>query len=219
MRTLFSSQKLLAWLPLAALLLLFVAAGCGDPPKPPPECEKNADCPDGKMCSAGKCVPKPKAPPRPECTTDADCPDPKICVNNKCKYECQQDSDCRADEECVNYRCQPKPQCDVEQVHFPFDQYYLTNEAQATLRANAECIKKKSLTDITIEGHCDERGSSEYNLSLGQKRAQSVRDFLVDLGVAPSKIRVISYGEERPIDPASNEEAWAKNRRAETVSE
>jgi peptidoglycan-associated lipoprotein len=71
--------------------------------------------------------------------------------------------------------------------------------------------------NILIEGHCDERGTDEYNLALGEKRALAARDFLVNFGIAKSRISVVSYGEERPVDPRSNEEAWSKNRRDEFV--
>ncbi|MBN2433119.1 MAG: peptidoglycan-associated lipoprotein Pal [Acidobacteria bacterium] len=106
----------------------------------------------------------------------------------------------------------------IKDVFFDFDKYNLTPEADTTLRQNAEILRTK-IPDvrIIIEGHCDERGTSEYNLALGDKRANSVRDFLVAQGIAASRIRTISYGEERPFDPGHNEEAWAKNRRGHFV--
>ena len=70
---------------------------------------------------------------------------------------------------------------------------------------------------MTIEGHCDERGTDEYNLALGDRRANSAKSFLVDLGISPRRLTTISFGEERPLDPRHNEEAWAKNRRCEFV--
>ena len=104
-----------------------------------------------------------------------------------------------------------------EHIHFGFDQYYLTPVAQELLRRQAEWLRANSDVTATIEGHCDERGTPEYNLALGDRRAESVKSFLVDLGIAEKRLATISYGEERPLDPRSNEEAWAKNRRAQFV--
>ncbi len=203
-----------------ALLMVSVMVGCGDdgPPPPLPECDDDLDCPEGKNCEGGRCIMRVQAAPPPECTSAADCSDNKICVNGDCKYECRVDSDCGAGEECANNRCAAIA-CDIQRVNFDFNEYYLTSEAQSQLRANADCLKRRNPARIVIEGHCDERGSIEYNLSLGQKRAQSVKDFLVDLGVDTTKLNVLSYGEERPLEYGHNEEAWTKNRRAETVVE
>ncbi len=202
----------------ALLLVSMLPLSCTkEPPPPKPECETSADCPAGRECEGGRCIRKAPPPPPPECTSNEDCSNNKICVNNKCKYECQSNADCGSNEICENNRC-TEPRCELQTVNFDFDEYYLTSDAQRQLRDNAECIKKRGFAAITIEGHCDERGSLEYNLSLGQKRAESVRNYLSDMGVERSKIKVISYGEERPVDSASNEDAWAKNRRAETLS-
>ena len=97
--------------------------------------------------------------------------------------------------------------------HFEFDSSTLTPEAQLTLKKKAEWLQNNPEAMSTIEGHCDERGTSEYNLALGDRRATSAKNFLVDLGISASRLTTISYGEERPIDPGQNEDAWAKNRR------
>lgn len=102
-------------------------------------------------------------------------------------------------------------------IQFDYDKYNLSGKAIATLSENAEVLMDHTDIDIVIEGHCDERGTDEYNLALGEKRAQAARDFLVNFGIAKSRISVISYGEERPVDSDHDEEAWAKNRRAEFV--
>jgi len=102
-----------------------------------------------------------------------------------------------------------------ETVHFDFDKYNLRSDAKAALDNNYELLNEFSSAIIKIEGHCDERGTVEYNLSLGDKRAKAAQDYLIGLGIAPNRISIISYGKERPIDPLSNEEAWAKNRRGE----
>ncbi len=103
----------------------------------------------------------------------------------------------------------------LQNVYFDFDKYDLTSEALQTLADNARVLKAYPDARIVIEGHCDERGTVEYNLALGDKRAKAAKDYLVSLGVDPSQISTISYGKEQPLDPSHTEEAWARNRRAE----
>jgi peptidoglycan-associated lipoprotein len=103
-------------------------------------------------------------------------------------------------------------------IYFDYDKYNLSGKSISTLSENAEMLMGNPNMEIVIQGHCDERGTDEYNLALGEKRAQAARDFLVNFGIAKSRISVISYGEERPVDPGHDEEAWAKNRRAEFVT-
>ncbi|RKX65746.1 MAG: peptidoglycan-associated lipoprotein Pal, partial [Thermodesulfobacteriota bacterium] len=86
-------------------------------------------------------------------------------------------------------------------------------DAAEILKKKAQWLKEHPEVHLLIEGHCDERGTEEYNLALGERRANSAKEFLVNLGIDPKRISVISYGEERPVDPRSCEEAWAKNRR------
>jgi peptidoglycan-associated lipoprotein len=102
-------------------------------------------------------------------------------------------------------------------IYFDYDKYNLSGKSISTLSENAEKLMDNPDIEIVIQGHCDERGTDEYNLALGEKRAQAARDFLVNFGIAKSRISVISYGEERPVDPGHDEEAWAKNRRDEFV--
>lgn len=104
---------------------------------------------------------------------------------------------------------------EMKRIHFDFDQYSLTDKARATLAANAEYLKANSGTRVSIEGHCDERGSDEYNLALGERRAVAAKGYLISLGIDGSRLQVISYGEEMPLLPGVGEEIWAKNRRAE----
>jgi peptidoglycan-associated lipoprotein len=104
-----------------------------------------------------------------------------------------------------------------EDVLFEFDSASLSVEAQEILRAKAVWLRENPGARVTIEGHCDERGTNEYNLALGDRRAFSAKSFLVDLGIADSRLTTISYGEEQPIDSRSTEDAWAKNRRAHFV--
>jgi len=102
----------------------------------------------------------------------------------------------------------------IEDIYFEFDRSTLTPQAKESLVGKAEWLKTHPDVRVLIEGHCDERGTNEYNLALGDRRAERVRTFLVDLGVSSLRLDTISFGEERPIDDGHNETAWAKNRRA-----
>jgi peptidoglycan-associated lipoprotein len=106
-----------------------------------------------------------------------------------------------------------------EDIYFEFDSIRLTPEAQEILTQKARWLRENPNATVTIEGHCDNRGTNEYNLALGEGRAQSAKTFLVDLGIDPSRLTTISYGEERPIDAEQTEEAWARNRRGHFVIE
>ncbi len=101
-----------------------------------------------------------------------------------------------------------------EDIYFEFDSSALLPASQDLLSKKAGYMLAMSGLNVTIEGHCDERGTDAYNMALGERRAEAAKAFLVNLGVNPSQISTISYGEERPVDSASNEAAWAKNRRA-----
>jgi peptidoglycan-associated lipoprotein len=103
----------------------------------------------------------------------------------------------------------------LEKVFFEFDDYTLTPEARGILARNAEWLRQNPAARLTIEGNCDERGSDEYNLALGQRRAEAVKNYLVSLGVAAERLSSTSYGEERPAAAGSDESAWSQNRRAE----
>jgi len=102
-------------------------------------------------------------------------------------------------------------------VYFEFDSAVLTSDSQALLKKKAAWLKNNPSARAVIEGHCDERGTSEYNLALGDRRAESAKTFLVTLGISPSRLTTISYGEEKPIDTGKTERAYAKNRRAHFV--
>jgi peptidoglycan-associated lipoprotein len=106
---------------------------------------------------------------------------------------------------------------ELGRIHFEFDKYRLTDEAKEVLADNARVLKNNSKVRILIEGHCDERGTVEYNLALGERRAQAARDYLLELGIPASRISIISYGKERPLEFGQSESAWAKNRRDEFV--
>ena len=103
-----------------------------------------------------------------------------------------------------------------DRVYFAYNSSKLSHEARATLSKQAAWLNRYRNTRILIDGNCDERGTREYNLALGARRASAARDYLVSLGVSPSRISTISYGKERPIDGRSNERAWSINRNAHT---
>jgi peptidoglycan-associated lipoprotein len=105
----------------------------------------------------------------------------------------------------------------LKDVFFGFDRYDLEAEARSTLKVNADWLKKNPAARIEIEGHCDERGTNEYNLALGAKRAQAAKDYLVTLGIATERLSTISYGEEIPVCKEPNESCWRQNRRARFV--
>ncbi len=103
----------------------------------------------------------------------------------------------------------------MERIYFDFDQFTLSTEARQILGENAKYLNANSGAQVVIEGHCDERGSDEYNLALGESRALAAKNYLVSLGISDKRLSVISYGEEKPLVMGNNEEAWAQNRRAE----
>lgn len=127
-------------------------------------------------------------------------------------------SDTRAGDE-ISDQYDPYPGLPLEllTVHFDYDKYDLTPEALEILAVNAEALSNHPRAVLRIEGHCDERGTDEYNLALGQRRAQAVRDYLMEYGIDPMVVSIITFGESRPAEPGHNEQAWARNRRADFV--
>jgi len=103
----------------------------------------------------------------------------------------------------------------LKTIYFDYDSYTLRQEERDTLYSNAEYMLKKFKGKVKLEGHCDERGSDEYNLALGENRAKTALNYLLTLGVPEERLSIISYGKEKPVDDGHTEEAWAKNRRVE----
>jgi len=103
----------------------------------------------------------------------------------------------------------------LRMIHFDYDRYFIREDAKPVLETNVAWLKKFRSAKILIEGHCDERGTEEYNLALGERRAKSTLDYLISLGITPERIKIISYGKSQPLDPGHNEIAWQKNRRAQ----
>jgi peptidoglycan-associated lipoprotein len=199
------------------------------------ECIEDGDCPEDKpICENNQCV--------YECEIDSDC-DKRgktgmVCKNHKCQWECESDEDCSEGFECQDHRCVPKckcqsdqdcpegqmcrdcecvdkPQCEMSTIHFDFNRYNLRSEDRDILDKNAECLKERSNMSINIEGHCDERGTEEYNIALGDKRARAAKKYLQNLGIGANRMKTISYGEGRPVCSSSDEDCWSQNRRCE----
>ena len=123
------------------------------------------------------------------------------------------DGDVYTGKETVEYLAAGVP----DRVFFATNKSSLTTASRATLRKQATFLRKNKNLNVTIEGHADERGTREYNLALGERRANSAKDYLMTYGISANRISVISYGKERPVDSGSNPLAWSKNRRAVTV--
>lgn len=149
-------------------------------------CQDDSHCPAGQKCSGGACVPS------AECSSDAGCPTGQKCVNGECTTG-----------------------CNIQNVLFDFNESSVRLDQESIVSGNATCMKEAGRA-YRVEGHCDDRGSDEYNLALGQRRAGSVARAYKRLGIADSSISVISYGEERPACTDQTETCWSQNRRAET---
>jgi peptidoglycan-associated lipoprotein len=112
----------------------------------------------------------------------------------------------------------PKPAVsatDLQVIHFAYDSFQLDDAARSALDSNAKLLRDNPTLSVSVDGHCDERGTVEYNQALGQKRAEAVQQYLSDQGIPSTRFRVISYGKERPVDEGHDESAWARNRRVE----
>ena len=178
---------------------------------PKPECTTDQNCPAGSSCQSGKCTPK-------ACTADGDCPAGARCKNNQCvPNTCATTDDCGTGETCQAGTCvkATSDKCNWTPIHFAFNESTLTDSARSQLNDLSDCIKKGGGGKITLEGHADERGTEEYNLQLSNRRAASVRKYLTDLGVPPSRLDTVGYGENRPAVEGHDEAAWAANRRVE----
>jgi peptidoglycan-associated lipoprotein len=175
-----------------AMVVAVMVAACGKKPVPIP---KPAPAPTGSSA-----VPKPPAPPTPveEPVPVPPEPIPEDTIGSKSLDDLNRDSP-------------------LKPVFFDLDSSELSTEAQRVLQANAGVLKQYGTWQITVEGHCDERGTAEYNLALGERRANVARDYLVSLGIPAARVRTVSYGKEFPFDPGHNEAAWSNNRRAHFV--
>jgi len=112
---------------------------------------------------------------------------------------------------------EPLPASVLQNVPFEYEQHLLTDAAREILAANALILKEQTRLRVTLAGHCDERGTDQYNIALGQRRSEAVRNYLLSLGISEGRLEAVSYGEEKPLDPEHDESAWVKNRRVEFV--
>ena len=131
------------------------------------------------------------------------------------KVQNQMQGDVYTGTETVEYLASGVP----DRVFFATNESVLTTASRDTLRKQAEWLRKNSKINVVLEGHADERGTREYNLALGERRANAAKDYLMTYGISANRISVISYGKERPVDSGSNPLAWSKNRRSDTVKD
>lgn len=115
---------------------------------------------------------------------------------------------------CQNKKVPVATSYSLKSIYFDYDRSLIRQDQTSAVQGNANYIKQKNV-NVTIEGHCDERGTNEYNLALGQRRANAARDYVVNMGANPSRLRTVSYGEERPVCNQHDENCWWKNRRAD----
>lgn len=162
------------------------------------------------------CAAQPKnLQPSSEITDAARAPAPAAEASTEAiRPECSQDADCGPGQACSSGKCVAQSRCDLLRVSFAFDSAALDERAMQSLRDSAKCLQERHAASLLVEGHCDERGTTDYNIALGAKRAEAVKRYLADLGVG-GKIETVSFGKEIPAAQGTGEAVWAKNRRAE----
>jgi len=199
------------------------------------ECRDNGDCPEGRHCANGACRDIPGYCKGPDdcaagqvcrdsrcgpCLSGKDCLDGKVCADGRCiAAQCMTTEDCPAGLSCVNYRCEVDQtqastggECHLEPIYFDFDSAELEGRMRRVLEDNYECLKVRK-GRLTLEGHADPRGTTEYNMGLGDRRARIVRKLLKSMGIDPSQLRVVSKGEEEAT--GTSESGWSKDRRVD----
>lgn len=174
-------------------------------------CETESDCPSGQICRDNFCRP---------CETDADCGSGRICDGGSCVEGCREDSDCPAGQVCLDNRCQYQQtdtvaQCSPDAVYFDFDSSAIRSDMRSVLEGNAQCIREREMSSLSLEGNCDPRGTTEYNYALGEQRARAVKRVLQGHGVPAKAMRTVSYGEDRAT--GTSESSWAHDRRVDTA--
>lgn len=186
----------------AAILLVVLLGAAGCAKKQPPVARPAPPSVPTSTTAVPPPPPRPPAPPEPIAEPPAVVPaDPALtsdALSNKPLDELNRNSP-------------------LQPVYYDYDSADVAGGGQASLNTNADLLKKYSTWVVTIEGHCDERGSAEYNLALGERRAIAARNYLVSLGIPADRLRTVSYGKEFPFDPGHTDTSWAKNRRAHFV--
>ena len=183
------------------------------------ECATDANCKAGFVCDANRCVPK------PECRDDGACGKGKKCHEGKCVEPttsrepgtCSANEDCASGEECKAGKCVAKGaggECDWQPLHFGFNEAKVDDADRNRLNQLADCIRSLH-AHVTLEGHADERGTEEYNLQLSNRRAASVKRYLMDLGIKDGDLDTVGFGENKPAVDGHDEAAWTANRRVE----
>lgn len=198
-------------------LLGALAVGCGPTY---PNCDNDEQCHEGEFCINGRCQ---------DCRDDSHCPTGQRCQEGACDAIpgwCNSDADCPPDQECVNNFCRPRPvvaetpieppppqECQLQPVYFQFDESNLDDAARTALEGDQRCMAERSITSVMITGMCDPRGTEEYNMALGDRRARATRDHLQRLGVERRAMQTRSVGEEQAT--GSDEYGWSRDRRAD----
>jgi peptidoglycan-associated lipoprotein len=195
---------------------------------PKPECSGDKDCAAGLRCKQDRCAPECTEP-----TAATDCGQGRRCLSGRCAADedCVADADCGDGRACVENRCRAQGgvtnaslstslgDCTLSATYFGYDDAALEAKAREALDQSWQCLQRQGFKRLQLAGHTDERGTTEYNLALGSRRAEAVRKYLTGLGAEARKLRTVSFGKEKPVDPGHDEAAWAKNRRVELVPE
>lgn len=186
------------------------------------QCRTDKDCGSGKRCKGGRCERSPGL-----CEADAECGAGGRCRDGKCLKPglCETHADCPENHECIKGTCVAPPaggtataaRCQPGPVYFGFDAFVLTSEAARILQKNAECIRSVPERPLRLEGHCDPRGTQEYNLALGDHRARVVARYLMRLGIPGGRLRVVSKGELEAA--GTGESSWASDRKVKFIWE
>jgi peptidoglycan-associated lipoprotein len=179
--------------------LMVVFPGCKKEPAYP-LCKSSKDCKEGEMCVDGKCV---------QCRTDSDCPSGEACVDGVCSEA--EASSMRPGSYAAGSVTSSEKECSLENIYFDFDSSDLKPEAVDALKETAQCLLKKGATNIIVEGHCDPRGTEEYNMGLGLERGKVIKNYLVAYGIPKTEIKVYSKGEEEAT--GTDESTWAYDRK------
>jgi peptidoglycan-associated lipoprotein len=202
--------------PIGVAALLTLLAACAGPQYP--SCNNDEQCHRGEFCVNGTCQ---------QCRPGGDdCAPGQHCVEGRCEPidgYCASAGDCPSGQECRNNRCVaavtsrvtelPPPSCTLSSVYFAYDSSELDASARSTLQANAECIQQRNLVGVRLTGHTDPRGTEEYNLALGDRRAQQVKSYLGNLGIDAARVTTASMGEE--MASGEDEAGWARDRRVD----